>query len=76
MADYTTTQLGITTTTLVSLGSTLALLPQSTASFTLEVSNGTVSLGNLDLSSNQQTADYLRAKRPQLGLLYPRRVKY
>ena len=76
MADYTTTQLGITTTTLVSLGSTLALLPQSTVSFTLEVSNGTVSLGNLDLSSNQQTADYLRAKRPQLGLLYPRRVKY
>jgi hypothetical protein len=76
MANYTTTQLKITTTTLVSVGATTALLPQSTESFTVEVSVGTVSVGNIDLSSNRQTADYLRAKRPQIGQVYPRVVKY
>lgn len=76
MADYTYTQLGITTTGLVSFGSTTAFLPQSTSPFTVETSVGTVSVGNLDLTSNQQTRDYLTAKRPNVGLLYPRRVKY
>lgn len=76
MANYTYTQLGITTTSLVSFGSTTAFLPQSTAAFTVEISVGTVNVGNIDLSSNQRTRDYLTAKRPNVGLLYPRRVKY
>ena len=79
MADYSYTQLGITTTTLVSYGVTTTqflVQSESTTPFTTTATNGTISVGTINILSNNQTRDYSTAKRPNVGLLYPRRVKY
>lgn len=77
MANYTISQLGITTTTVVSASNqSVEYQIQSTGDFTITASNGTKNLGNIDISSNSPTSNYFKAKRPVTGLLYPRNVKY
>jgi len=66
------------TTAVVGVASTAAFLVQSTASYTVEVSNGTVSIGNttgLSFGVTSSTrAGWLTGRRLVRGQLYPRGV--
>lgn len=71
MADFTFPSL----TTAVSGFSTTAFQPQSTDPYTIESSNGTISVGNLDFSSfNETRPGWLTGRRPVSGQVFPRGV--
>jgi hypothetical protein len=72
MADFTFPSL----TTAVSGFSTTAFQPQSTSAYTIEPSNGTVSAGNIDLSSSitDTIPGWLTGRRPTQGQVFPRGV--
>lgn len=72
MADFTFPSL----TTAVSGFSTTAFQPQSTSPYTIEPSNGTVNVGNIDLSSfvTDTIPGWLTGRRPSQGQVFPRGV--
>jgi len=73
MADYSIPNL---TTAVVGFASTAAFQVQSTSSYTIEPSNGTVSVGNIDLSAsiNETRPGWLTGRRPSQGQVFPRGV--
>lgn len=73
MADFTFPSL---TTAVVGFASTAAFQVQSTSSYTIEPSNGTVSVGNIDLSANitETRPGWLTGRRPSQGQVFPRGV--
>jgi len=72
MADFTFPSL----TTAVSGFSTTAFQPQSTSLYTIEPSNGTLNIANLDLSSfvTETRPGWLTGRRPSQGQVFPRGV--
>jgi hypothetical protein len=75
MADYTFPTL---TTAVVGFVSTTAFQVQSTSSYIIEPSNGTVRLGNITGSNFSILTDtrpgYLTGRRPVSGQVFPRGV--
>jgi len=75
MADFTFPTL---TTATVGTASTQNFLVQSTAGYSVEVSNGTISIGNVQSSNFNILTDtrpgYLTGRRPVQGQLFPRGV--
>jgi hypothetical protein len=73
MADYSIPNL---TTAVVGFASTASFQVQSTSSFTIEPSNGTVSIGNIDLSADitETIPGWLTGRRPSQGQVFPRGV--
>ena len=73
MTDWTFANL---TTAIVGIASTTAFQVQSTSSYVVEVSNGTVSIQNLNISSitTGTIPGWLTGRRPLQGQLYPRGV--
>lgn len=75
MADYT---FPTTTTAVVGLASTIRFQTQSTDPYTVEVSNGTVSLGNVSGADfgllTGTESGWLRGRRPSQGQVFPRGV--
>lgn len=74
MADFTISSLN---TAVVGVASTSLFLIQSTSQYSVEVSNGTVNIGNVDKSNfNVFTGatPAIPAKRPQTGQVFPRGV--
>jgi hypothetical protein len=74
MADYIFPNL---TTAVAGINTSVNFLVQSTASYTISVTNGTVSIGNVSRSgfnilTNTTTA--IPPRRPTQGQLYPRGV--
>jgi hypothetical protein len=72
MADFTFPSL----TTAVSGFSTTAFQPQSTSSYAIESSNGTIGVGNIDLGSSitDTIPGWLTGRRPTQGQVFPRGV--
>ena len=72
MADFSFASL---TTAVVGIASTVAFQIQSTDSYTIDSSNGTISAGNLDFSNLDKTRPgYLTGRRPVTGQAFPRGV--
>lgn len=75
MADFSLPTL---TTAIAGFTSTTAFQVQSTSSYVVEVSNGTVSLGNITGSNfsvlNDTIPGYLTGRRPASGQVFPRGV--
>lgn len=75
MADYTFSNL---TTAVVGFTSTTLFQIQSTAPYEVEVSNGTVSIGNVSGSNFNISSDtrpgWLTGRRPPQGQAFPRGV--
>lgn len=73
MADFTFPTL---TTAVVGFVSTTEFQVQSTSSYTIEPSNGTVNVGNIDISSQvtETRPGYLTGRRPSQGQVFPRGV--
>ena len=75
MADFSFPTL---TTAIVGFTSTTAFQVQSTSSYVVEVSNGTVSLGNIIGSNFNILTDtrpgWLTGRRPSQGQVFPRGV--
>ena len=73
MADYSIPNL---TTAVVGFSKTVSFQVQSTSSYTIEPSNGTVNVGNIDISSQvtETRPGYLTGRRPSQGQIFPRGV--
>lgn len=75
MADYTFPS---TTTAVVGLSSTIRFQVQTKDPYTVEVSNGTISLGNVNAVDfgilTGTESGWLRGRRPTQGQLFPRGV--
>jgi len=75
MADWTIINL---TTAVTGVVTTTQFQVQSTASYTVKVSNGTVSLGNIDKSNfgivSSTIPGWLTGRRPGSGQVFPRGV--
>jgi hypothetical protein len=73
MANYTMTNL---TTAVAGVSTTTAFQIQSTAVYTVEVSNGTLSVGDINLGSfvTETIPGWLTGRRPVQGQLFPRGV--
>lgn len=73
MADYTIPNL---TTAVAGVSTTTAFQVQSTDPYTIEPSNGTVSVSNIDLSADVTGTQrgWLTGRRPSSGQMYPRGV--
>ena len=75
MADFTSPNL---TTAIAGVTTTTAFLVQSTASYTVKVSNGTINLGNVTSSQfsivTSTRSGWLTGRRPVSGQMYPRGV--
>jgi len=71
MADFSIASL---TTAVVGIASTSYFLTQSTAAYTISVTNGTVSLENYDISKSSTVPGFLTGRRLVQGQLYPRGV--
>lgn len=74
MADYT---FPTTTTAVAGFSSTTAFQVQTTDPYTVEVSNGTVSVGNIDANSFGVTGTvpgWIGGRRPTQGQVFPRGV--
>ena len=75
MADYSFPTL---TSAVTGIASTISFKVQSTFSYAIEVSNGTVSLGNVNSSNFNILTDtrpgYLTGRRPYSGQVFPRGV--
>jgi len=73
MANYTMTNL---TTAVAGVSTTTAFRTQSTAVYTVEVSNGTLSIGDINLGSfvTETIPGWLTGRRPVQGQLFPRGV--
>ena len=75
MADFTFPSL---TTAVAGVTTTTSFLVQSTASYEVEVSNGTVSIGNVsgfDFGNVSNTQPgWLTGRRPSQGQVFPRGV--
>lgn len=70
MADYSFSQLRSATSGF----STTAFQPQSISPYTIETSNGTISVGNFDISSYKTIPGWLSGRRPANGQVFPRGV--
>ena len=73
MADYTITNL---TTAVAGVSTTTVFQIQSTVVYTVEDSNGTLNIANLDLSSfvTETRPGWLTGRRPVQGQVFPRGV--
>ena len=74
MADYT---FPTTTTAVAGVSSTTAFQVQTTDPYTIGVSNGTVSVGNIDANSFGVTGTipgWIGGRRPTQGQVFPRGV--
>ena len=73
MADYIFPNL---TTAVDGFNDSVAFQVQSTAAYTIEPSNGTISAGNIDLSSSitDTIPGWLTGRRPVSGQVFPRGV--
>ena len=75
MADYTFPSL---TTAVVGIASTVSFKVQSTAAYTIDPSNGTISLGNVSKFDFGILTDtrpgWLTGRRPVSGQVFPRGV--
>jgi len=73
MADFSFPSL---TTAVVGFASTVAFQVQSTSLYTIDPSNGTVSVGNIDLSADitETRPGWLTGRRPSQGQVFPRGV--
>lgn len=75
MADYTFPSL---TTAVAGINTSVHFIVQSTASYVVEVSNGTISLGNVSGSSfgieSSTRPGFLTGRRPVSGQVFPRGV--
>jgi hypothetical protein len=70
MADYSFSQLSSATSGF----STTSFQAQSISSYTIESSNGTISVGNLNISFNETIPGWLSGRRPVNGQVFPRGV--
>lgn len=70
MADWTIADL---TTAVVGSATTVNFKVQSTAAYAVEVSNGTVSIGNVTFGSFA-VPGWLTGRRPLVGEVFPRGV--
>lgn len=73
MADFTFSSL---TTAVDGINSAVYFQVQSTASYTINPSNGTVNVGNLDFGSQitETRPGWLTGRRPSQGQVFPRGV--
>ena len=73
MADYTIANL---TTAVAGVSTTTAFQIQSTDSYTIEHSNGTVNVGDINLGSfvTDTVPGWLTGRRPVSGQVFPRGV--
>lgn len=71
MPDFTFTAL---TTAVTGISTTLSYLVQSTSSYVVSTTNGTIGIGNTSFSITLNTTPAVPARRPTIGQVFPRGV--